>query len=341
MLTFADNAMRRICTNIPLLICLLGAFFITLASFEGRPQERPALKLEQFNKFVRDRSTTTEDILDIAREVGVGFDIDQQLEETIIQSRGQKSRGFLAELKLLRRKTVRLDSMARIPKGTLQMGSEEQVDEMPVLQVAISSYFLDKHEVTNAEYDKFLEYVTSTGDHSKCHPTESPGKNHAPAFSKDNSFKGAEQPVIGVDWYDAYAYAAWAGVRLPTEAEWEWAARGGLVGQRFPWGAASPDGKACYGGSTQGPKSVGLFSPNGFGLSDMAGNVWEWVDDWYRPGYRRPDAKTTPETAAQISRVIRGGSWASSEDNLRCAFRGNFSPTFRRNSIGFRCAVTK
>ena len=331
-----SNPLRRYRPISRIVICLFVSFFFIFSLYKGRSQERGPLKLEMFESFVRDRGIPLDEIIKIVRDLGVGFDVDQKLETSVEQIRGENSRAFLVELKMLRRKTLRISSMVRIPEGKLSMGSEEQVDAMPVHEIAVSPFYLDKHEVTNSEYLKFLEYMNSNGDHSRCHQDEPSNKNHTPAYLKDAALNAADQPVVGVDWYDAYAFAAWSGVRLPTETEWEWAARGGLVGQSFPWGADPPDGEAHYNKLTSGPKSVGSFPPNGFGLLDMAGNVWELTDSFHDDGYH-------------FYVWLRGGSyffakgshWYMQGGPVPVYQRAKFllmSPSLNRcATIGFRC----
>lgn len=211
--------------------------------------------------------------------------------------------------------------------GTLLLFVLLQDSEM-VRVPASPSFLLDRYEVTNARYRKFLR----AADHSRCHPDEPKGKDHTPRYWKDfnplwekkDLFTADERPVVGVDWYDAYAFAAWEGKRLPTETEWEFAARG-TDGRRWPWGNDWAWGRANIGGEKRGEKDgfiyaapVGSF-PSGrspFGCDDMAGNVAEWCAEG----------------------AVRGGSSASYPSSAACIARVAYEREFRNFTIGFRCA---
>ena len=221
--------------------------------------------------------------------------------------------------------------MALIPAGEFQMGdsfNEGGGNERPVHTVYLDSFYIDKYEVTNALYKKFME---ATG-------------HRTPRYWTNPSYNQPDQPVVGVSWDDAVAYARWTGKRLPTEAEWERAARGGLVGKRYPWGNDISHNDANFSGTSgidiwNAPAPVGKFPPNGYGLYDMAGNVWEWVADRYLGNYYSIGPQKNPKGPDTGSwRVLRGGSWNYDTYFLRCAFRRSLEPTSTLSLNGFRCS---
>ena len=224
--------------------------------------------------------------------------------------------------------------MALIPAGYFTMGSNDGGwAERPPHRVWLDAFYIDKYEVTNHQYG---EFVKATG-HAR------------PGFWDDDRYNSPDQPVVGVSWDDAVAYCEWAGRRLPTEAEWEKAARGGAEGRRFPWGDEGATGKAAFGQdmNTGRPAAVGKYPPNGYGLYDMAGNVWEWCADWYDRDYYRVSPERNPQgPASGQDRVVRGGSWIGSglvelyDDVLRCAFRRRHPPGDKNDDFGFRCAMS-
>jgi len=232
--------------------------------------------------------------------------------------------------------------MVLIPAGEFQMGSNESSNEKPVHTVYLDAFYIDKYEVTNAQYRKFVKAIgrKEPDGYSFVNGT---WQNGFKPWS-DSNFKGDNQPVVCVSWNDAKAYADWIGKRLPTEAEWEKAARGGLVGKKYPWGDILTHDDANYTGT--GGKDiwtftspVGSFKPNGYGLYDMAGNVWEWCADWYGSNYHATSPKSNPAgSASGSSRVLRGGSWLDNDDRLRVAFRNDSGPPALYGIIGFRCA---
>ncbi|MFC1718338.1 tandem-95 repeat protein, partial [Candidatus Poribacteria bacterium] len=219
------------------------------------------------------------------------------------------------------------------PEGEFQMGSDDgDDDEGPMHMVYVDAFYMDIHEVTNAQYQRFMD---ATG-HS------------APLYWSDSRFSAPDQPVVGVTWYDAVAYAEWAGKRLPTEAEWEKAARGGLSSKKYVWGddwpppedaGNFPDSITGYDDGYVYTAPVGSFSPNRYGLHDMAGNIWEWCQDWYDSGYYSTSPMENPTGAnSGTSRVVRGGSWFyHNQDVLRVTYRGGPIPSDALHHIGFRC----
>ncbi len=241
------------------------------------------------------------------------------------------------------------EEMSLVPAGEFIMGSSEEdfiPEEMPQHGVILDAFYIDRYEVTNAKYWEFLDYIMKTGDHSKCSQSEPINKDHLPG----NPFRGYEYkyynypdyPVSRIDWYDAYAYAAWAGKRLPTEAEWEKASRG-TDGRRFPWGNVW-ELKFCNVG-TEGdlPVTVGSFEDGNsvYGCYDMTGSVSEWCSDWYHPEYYYDSPKKNPKGPEKGTgkRIIKGGSmFAQNVYKLRCAVRMFGEPSDRNKSVGFRCA---
>jgi len=166
----------------------------------------------------------------------------------------------------------------------------------------------------------------------------------APQYWNDSRYNAPDQPVVGVCWYDAKAYAEWAGKRLPTEAEWEKVAGGGSIGKKYPWEDESTHDAINHSGTDSADRwdytsPVGSFAPNGYGVYDIAGNALEWCADWFDEDYYSISPKRNPRGPdSGTRRVLRGGSWLSSIDYLRCASRFNFSPTGPFNAFGFRCA---
>ncbi len=249
-------------------------------------------------------------------------------------------------------------------------------DERPQRFVHVHAFAIDKYEVTNAQYRRFLDDVSVNGDEAYRHSDQPSGKDHTPRYWKDynpllqdaayrnlapfrkDTFADDDKPVVGVDWFDAYAYAKWAGKRLPTEAEWELAARG-TDGRRWPWGNRWQWGFCNIGGERKGvdigdtghekdgyiyPAPVGTY-PEGnspYGCCDMAGNVAEWCADWYQAdAYRHGGEGTADDSAESTYRVVRGGSSRSGPNSVRCAKRAFHEPDFRSFTLGFRCAKDK
>jgi len=220
--------------------------------------------------------------------------------------------------------------MMLIPAGSFQMGDHlDGMSNAPVHRVELDAFYMDVREVTVGQFREFVnqsryKYQGNWNDVARYSP-------------------GDEYPMVYVSWNDAAAYAKWAGKRLPTEAEWEYAARGGLVGKRYPWGDEITHNDANYSGTGGKDKwsecaPVGSFAANGYGLYDMGGNVYEWCQDWYGENYySRSPARNSPGPDTGSKRVLRGGLWGNVTYYLRVAARLNLTPDSRYDYLGFRC----
>ena len=214
-----------------------------------------------------------------------------------------------------------LDGMMLIPEGYVTLGSDQALDkEKPLHRVLVTAFYIDKYEVTNREFKDFCD---ATG-----HPIPHYWKSQE--LPKDLP----KHPVVYVKWQDAMAYAKWVGKRLPTEAEWERAAKG-PNSFRYSYGNAYDPGKANTESKRTAP--VGSFAASEFGLYDMTGNVAEWTSTLFRPyPYKADDGRENPQASGP--RVLRGGSSSSGEANARCLVRVEGQPDEEANSVGFRCA---
>jgi formylglycine-generating enzyme required for sulfatase activity len=212
-----------------------------------------------------------------------------------------------------------------IPAGEFLMGSDDgDEDERPPHAVYLPDYRISRYPVTNRKYGMFLEET----------------RHREPEYWHDRKFNAPNQPVVGVSWHDAQAYCRWAGLRLPTEAEWEKAARG-TDGRKYPWGDDDPDESRCNFGNNVGRTTdVGSY-PKGvspYGIHDMAGNVWEWTHSLYKKyPYRPNDGREDEDRSGD--RVVRGGSWFIHRGYARGAYRGYGHPGGFDNNFGFRLVV--
>jgi formylglycine-generating enzyme required for sulfatase activity len=262
---------------------------------------------------------------------------------------------------------MKLCEESRRVAPNVQCDRVDYKDEMPQHKVRLDAFYIDKYLVTNRQFMKFVEatgYKTDAekdriglivrwaGNYEGEIITKEDGSvNWRSPFGRKNEINHLlDHPVVQVSWNDAVAYCQWAGKRLPTEAEWEKAARG-TDGRLFPWGNELPDAggkyRANYGkdrGRADGfeyTSPVGSF-PQGaspYGVMDMAGNVWEWVADWYDETYYATSPAENPQgPASGKGRVLRGGSWGNRPESIRTAVRLRSEPNSGISYIGFRCA---
>ena len=246
--------------------------------------------------------------------------------------------------------------MSLIPPGTYWMGrstffmvdavgyfERDRQDDYPAHKVDLPAFYIDKYEVTNEDYARLLAAKQQV---------------KAPWHWAAGKIPRSQErfPVYNVTWDEATTYCQWAGKRLPTEAEWEKAARGGLERKKFVWGdhgggAVVFEGAVVPGSeggdaapmartSSESPVAVGSYAPNGYGLYDMAGNVWEWVNDWYERNYYSISPALNPRGPEKgVYKVMRGGGWSDSDDRwMMPSFRNYTDPVQRAMTIGFRCA---
>ena len=237
-------------------------------------------------------------------------------------------------------KTIDYSGMVLIPSGTFEMGGREMDNEQPIHTVEVPTFYMDVSPVTVGQYRQFVEETGYKTPNWRDILIDSPTDDH---------------PIIYVNWHDAMAYTQWVEKRLPTEAEWEYAARGGLDQAEFPWPNSDVDPHnsseyANYYGTVRQTNVGGTYPVNGYALNDMAGNVWEWCLDAYakefyvRSPQRSPLAIREDETDGNLIkrmyRVIRGGSWNNYFGALRVAFRGYQDSSCDYDYNGFRCVCS-
>jgi formylglycine-generating enzyme required for sulfatase activity len=221
----------------------------------------------------------------------------------------------------------RAPAVVAVPGGRFEMGSAQgRPDESPVHEAAVAAFHLARTPVTRAQYASFARASGAA----------------TPPWWSDPAFAASDQPVVGVTWHEAAAYGEWLSGslggrwRLPTEAEWERAARGGLERAPTPWGEAVPEGE-LPGGALRGPWPVGRGTPNGYGLLDMGTIVHEWCLDWYAADYYRAAPRVDPRGPAEGQRrSSRGGSWRHRVRWSPPSARSSLPPSFRYADYGFR-----
>ena len=241
------------------------------------------------------------------------------------------------------------EGMGLIPGGEFKMGSNNTSTKQPVHIVHLDAFYMDQHEVTNAEYKAFVlaspEWQKERIDRGL----------HEGTYLEDwngNSYPEgkADHPVIWVSWYAVLAYAEWTGKRLPTEAEWEFAARDGLANQNYPWGSSIDVSRANYNENVGSTTAVGTYPANNYGLYDMAGNVWEWCLDQYQSDFYRNSPHRNPIAGAthiqdmiddfknvHTPRVVRGGSLCTEHQSVEVSTPAESPPRYADFDLGFRC----
>ena len=251
-------------------------------------------------------------------------------------------------------------NLARIPAGDFLMGAADaDADERPVHRVHVSEFLIGRFPVTQDEYARFVRATGYPAPGVKSIPLVASGGRDvlfremaAPYVWEAAPPQGlGSHPVVLVRYDDAAAYCRWLSeeldrtVRLPTEAEWEKAARGGTSGQRYPWGAEIDQSRGNFLGDAavkrqRGTRPTGTYPPNAFGLYDVIGNAWEWVSDWYGAEYYgHGDSHDPRGPSTGNMRIVRGGSWVNDNVSmLRCAYRHKVPPDTYAYSVGFRIA---
>lgn len=253
------------------------------------------------------------------------------------------------------------ENMVTVEAGTFTLGSPDFDDEVSGADIMIAKFRIDRTEVSNAQYAAFLEDISASKDYQD--PPEvlahyPGGKDHTPNHWGTEEYKKYsptdKHPVVWIDWYDALAYARWAGKRLPTECEWEKAAGWDAkreVKRLYPWGDRGPGAKNDFvanykpilgsgldGFVTTAPVTAFERGQSSYGLVNMGGNVAEWCADWYFPSYKNHKDIDPQGPKKGLDKVLRGGSFDSGESDLRSTARLFVSPETRQPFIGFRCA---
>ena len=219
--------------------------------------------------------------------------------------------------------------MVRVPEGWFWMGSDAGLDcERPRHRVWVDGFEMAATQVTNGDYSRYLRATGAA----------------PPPYFEHLEFNQAEQPVVAVSWFETVAYCEWLSAaarrqyRLPTEAEWERAARGGVDDAPYPWGDEPPQARPGYANRWKtGPERVAQSEPNGFGLREMCETVHEWCSDWFDPSYYFISPERNPRwPEGGTRRASRGGSWRHHVKNSKCYTRSSISPAFQYADYGFR-----
>uniref|UniRef100_A0A8C0QDT9 Sulfatase modifying factor 1 n=2 Tax=Canis lupus familiaris TaxID=9615 RepID=A0A8C0QDT9_CANLF len=254
--------------------------------------------------------------------------------------------------------------MVLIPAGVFTMGTDDpqikQDGEAPARRVSIDAFYMDAYEVSNADFEKFVNstgYLTEVAAAPWWLPVKGANWRH-PEGPDSTTLHRPDHPVLHVSWNDAVAYCTWAGKRLPTEAEWEYSCRGGLQNRLFPWGNKLQPKGQHYANIWQGEfpvtntgedgfrgtAPVDAFPPNGYGLYNIVGNVWEWTSDWWTVHHSVEKTHNPKGPPSGKDRVKKGGSYMCHKSycyRYRCAARSQNTPDSSASNLGFRCAADR
>lgn len=320
---------------------------------DGRTEEQWRTLLNQARDTLKNMEKRQSHIEMLQTGVLPSIEIPSEEEDTPIEIPSEEGNTTPESITL---EIVEHDGMMLIPAGEFQMGSDDieaYSDEKPVHNVYIDAYYIDKYPVTNAQYKLFLN-ASPQWQIPNLFNSLKMGKYRDNDYLKNwfrNNYPHGkdEHPVTWVSWYAAMAYAQWIGKRLPTEAEWEKASRGGLTGLKYPWGNTTDITKANFDISVGETTPVGQYPANKYGLYDVVGNVFEWcLDAWNSKFYNSSDSHNPisdesiesiidKPTKSKGERVLRGGSWHSPANDVRIANRDYLVPRKTKSTIGFRC----
>lgn len=325
---------------------LLNWDVLVQACLQKNPEKRPTLLVEFMDSMLEKKEKEIEMILEEVPAMAVSHSAKEETMSVAerIQERIRSEytvTTYRPEVKEAQSIIPIETEMKSISGGKYLRGcSNGSRDEMPRHAIDIDTFAIDIHPVTNEQFVRFLEALGSEKDannHDVIRFRETRIRRVAGKLMIESGY--AKHPVVGITWYGALAYAYWMGKRLPTEAEWEIAATGGLEEALYPTGDDIEKSQANFFSSDT--TSVMSYAPNNFGLFDMAGNVYEWCHDWYDYHYYEHSAQepSKPKGPVQgVYRVLRGGCWKSLKQDLRCAHRHRNNPGVIMRTYGFRCA---
>ena len=240
------------------------------------------------------------------------------------------------------------EGFVKVESGTFSQGSTNgDEDEQPEHSVTLNSFFISEHEVTNQEFANFLNnygnYIVQSGEYEGQHMLD---KNNITQLTESGGtwsvVSGYENyPMVYVSWYGAYTYCQYYDYRLPTESEWEYAAKGGSLSEEYTYSGSNTCGNvAWFSDNASSSNTVKQKTENELVIYDMSGNVWEWCNDWYGADYYAESSSSNPTgPAGGAYRIIRGGSWNNAENSCRNAERGRLEAYQRNNMTGFRCVI--